>query len=173
MAECAPPNIVESPAWLENLGGASRAQKSRRTFGEWHRAFTKPECAPRTLWSLQHGPKIQRSFGESHKASTKADDSKITAEDAGVGTILELRARNFQRRWLRIGEKRRALTKVECAPPEIVDPRAWLKNLCGALARGAKCQPTRNVLHRTLWSLELGSKISAELRRVAQSFNQG
>jgi hypothetical protein len=30
-----------------------------------------------------------------------------------------------------------------------------------------------NVVHQTLWSLELGSKISAELRRVAQSLNEG
>ncbi|KAJ7244213.1 hypothetical protein C8J57DRAFT_1242926 [Mycena rebaudengoi] len=45
-AECALPNIVESPAWPKNPAEPRLAQNSWRSFGGWHRASTKAECAP-------------------------------------------------------------------------------------------------------------------------------
>ncbi|KAJ7261961.1 hypothetical protein C8J57DRAFT_1232096 [Mycena rebaudengoi] len=59
-------------------------------------------------------------------------DSRIQAEDAGVGTILELE-------------------------PDTCGGGG------GALASGTELQPRLNVLCRTLWSLQLGSKLSVEL----------
>ncbi|KAJ7275683.1 hypothetical protein C8J57DRAFT_1504992 [Mycena rebaudengoi] len=78
-----------------------------------------------------------------------------------------------QQRWWSLGEQPRASTKAECAPPNIVGSPAWLKHLCGDSASGTKLRPRLNVLRQTLWSLQPGSKISAELRRDAQSFDQG
>jgi hypothetical protein len=89
-------------------------------------------------------------------------DSKIAAEDVGVGTILELE-------------------------PDISGRGG------GVSARSTELRPRLNVLCRTLWSLQLDSKIPAEvewvqfwnlsqtslaevveeLRREAQSFEQG
>ncbi|KAJ7201738.1 hypothetical protein C8J57DRAFT_1260644 [Mycena rebaudengoi] len=43
----------------------------------------------------------------------------------------------------------------------------------GALMSGTELQPRLDVLCRTLWSLQLGSKLSVELQPVAQSFDQG
>ncbi|KAJ7263522.1 hypothetical protein C8J57DRAFT_1513020 [Mycena rebaudengoi] len=78
-----------------------------------------------------------------------------------------------RRRWWSLGEQPRASTKAECAPPNIVGSPAWLKHLCRDSASGTKLRPRLNVLHQTLWNLQPGLKISAELRRDAQSFNQG
>ncbi|KAJ7234710.1 hypothetical protein C8J57DRAFT_1249060 [Mycena rebaudengoi] len=42
----------------------------------------------------------------------------------------------------------------------------------GASARSTELQPRLNVPRRTLWGLQCGSKISAEIRKLAQSSNQ-
>jgi hypothetical protein len=64
-------------------------------------------------------------------------------------------------RWS-FGKKHRASTMAECAPPNIVQSPAWLKNLGGASVRSTELPPRLNVLCRTLGSLQLDSKIVAE-----------
>ncbi|KAJ7262003.1 hypothetical protein C8J57DRAFT_1232141 [Mycena rebaudengoi] len=62
----------------------------------------------------------------------------------------------------RFGEWHKASTKAECAPPNSVESPAWLENLGRALARCPELQPRLNVPCRTLWSLQLDSRIQAK-----------
>ncbi|KAJ7258271.1 hypothetical protein C8J57DRAFT_1234451 [Mycena rebaudengoi] len=131
------------------LWSLQRAQKSRQSFGKPHKASTKAEFS-----SL--GQKSRRSFASARSTElpprlnmlrrtfwSLQRDSKIPAEDAGVGTILELE-------------------------PDISGGGGG-----GALASGTELRPRLDVLCQTLWSLQLGSKFPAQLRQVTQSFDQG
>ncbi|KAJ7245967.1 hypothetical protein C8J57DRAFT_1241754 [Mycena rebaudengoi] len=137
-AECAPPNIVESPAWLKNVRGASLDSKIPAkdagvgtilelepdiSGGGGGASASGTELRPRlnvllqTLWSLQFGSKLLVELQQL--------DSKIAAEDAGVGTILELDPDISSGR----GGASASGTKLR---PRLNVPRCWLKSHGGA-----------------------------------------
>jgi hypothetical protein len=108
--------------------------------------------------------KSWQSLGEWHKALTKAEcalPNIVWSLELGSTIMAELR-------WMH-----RAYTKAECALPNIVESLAWLKSLGRALAGGTELQPRLNVVRQTSSSPQLGSKLSAELWRIAPSFDQG
>ncbi|KAJ7229733.1 hypothetical protein C8J57DRAFT_1251767 [Mycena rebaudengoi] len=185
-------------------GVSSLHQTSQQSFGEWHKALTKAEFS-----SLRQTSRW--SFGKWHRPSTKAE----CAKHCGVSSLTQ-KSQLKMLEWtspaevLELRQEAQRFDQVECAPPNIVESPAWVKNIggasatkdagvdtilehepdvsgggSGASARSTVLRPRLYVVHRTLWSLQrgsqisvdiclqLGSKISAELRRIAQSFDQG
>jgi hypothetical protein len=89
----------------------------------------------------------------------------FSAKHCAVSSLGQKSRRSF-------GELHKALTKAEHTPLNIVEFPAWPKNSV-ELLRDAELRPRLNVLCQPLWSLQVGSKIWAELQQVAQSCDQG
>ncbi|KAJ7229729.1 hypothetical protein C8J57DRAFT_1251762 [Mycena rebaudengoi] len=156
-AECALPNTVESPDWLKTLGGASHGSKILAELRRVARASINTESAPPNLVELPAWPK---NSAELRRVAQSFDQGYIcSAEYCGVSSLAQISVSSLGQKSRRsFSEWHRALAKAECALPNIVESPAWLKNLSGASAGCTELQPSLKVLCREHCGVSSGLK---------------